>query len=204
MTKFNDTQLTILSAAGGRENGLVLPFPKSLKLTAAKTTTTIRTMLRAGLISERPAVDGEAIWRTDEGTGKLTIVISDEGLRAIGIEPAQAVADSSQDKPVRRNVPGKPGSVRSAVRRPKGSSTKATKTSPAASEVQGQKPGTKLALMIAALHSGKGATINDLTNATGWQPHSVRGAMSGALKKKKGLNVTSTAVDGRGRVYRIT
>ena len=58
--------------------------------------------------------------------------------------------------------------------------------------------------MIAALHSGKGATINDLTNATGWQPHSVRGAMSGALKKKKGLNVTSTAVDGRGRVYRIT
>lgn len=39
--------------------------------------------------------------------------------------------------------------------------------------------------------------------ATGWRAHSVRGAMSGALKKKLGLTIVSEVVEGRGRVYRI-
>ena len=37
--------------------------------------------------------------------------------------------------------------------------------------------------------------------ATGWQSHTVRGAMAGALKKKLGLEVTSEKIEGRGRVY---
>ena len=47
-------------------------------------------------------------------------------------------------------------------------------------------------------------TIAEAVVATGWQSHSVRGAMSGTLRKKLGLTITSEAVDGRGRVYRIT
>ena len=39
--------------------------------------------------------------------------------------------------------------------------------------------------------------------ATGWQAHSVRGAISGALKKKRGLTVTSDAESGDARIYRI-
>jgi hypothetical protein len=39
--------------------------------------------------------------------------------------------------------------------------------------------------------------------ATGWQAHTLRGAMSGALGKKLGLIVTSVKEDGRGRVYQI-
>ncbi len=39
--------------------------------------------------------------------------------------------------------------------------------------------------------------------AKAWQAHSVRGAISGALKKKLGLAVSSEKSDGRGRVYRI-
>ncbi|MFT5182039.1 MAG: hypothetical protein ACI8S3_001926, partial [Alphaproteobacteria bacterium] len=57
--------------------------------------------------------------------------------------------------------------------------------------------------LIALLSHEDGATIGDLTEATGWQAHSVRGAISGTLKKKLGLTVTSAPVDGRGRVYRI-
>jgi hypothetical protein len=38
---------------------------------------------------------------------------------------------------------------------------------------------------------------------TGWQAHSVRGAISGSLKKKHGLAVTSAPEEGKGRVYRI-
>ncbi len=48
-----------------------------------------------------------------------------------------------------------------------------------------------------------GATIDEIVAATGWQPHTVRGAMSGALKKKLGLTITSEKVDGLGRCYCI-
>ncbi len=63
--------------------------------------------------------------------------------------------------------------------------------------------GTKQAILIEMLSRSKGATIADMAAKTGWQTHSVRGAISGALKKKLGLSVTSETVEGRGRVYRI-
>ena len=53
------------------------------------------------------------------------------------------------------------------------------------------------------LKAPKGATIDEIVAAFGWQPHTVRGAIAGALKKKLGLEVTSEKVEGRGRVYRI-
>ncbi len=65
------------------------------------------------------------------------------------------------------------------------------------------RPVTKTARLIALLNRKEGATIADLTKAMSWQPHSVRGAISGTLKKKLGLAVTSEKVEGRGRVYRI-
>ena len=68
----------------------------------------------------------------------------------------------------------------------------------------GTRPGTKLALLTDLLRRKGGATIADAVKATGWQAHSVRGAISGALKKKLGLTIASEAVEGRERVYRIT
>ena len=53
------------------------------------------------------------------------------------------------------------------------------------------------------LRAEGGATIDEIVEATGSQPHTVRGAMSGALKKKLGLTITSEKVEGRGRVYAI-
>jgi len=64
--------------------------------------------------------------------------------------------------------------------------------------------GTKLASIISLLSRRQGATIAELAETTGWQRHSIRGAISGTLKKKIGLTVTSEAVDDRGRVYRIS
>ena len=97
-------------------------------------------------------------------------------------------------------------STRSGARRtakrlaPKRQTTKkldsGAKSSPA-------RAGTKTARLIALLNRKEGATIGDLTKAMSWQPHSVRGAISGTLKKKLGLAVTSENVEGRGRVYRI-
>jgi hypothetical protein len=57
--------------------------------------------------------------------------------------------------------------------------------------------------MIALLRRKEGATLEQMMKATDWQAHSVRGAMSGALKKKRGLTITS-AKDGTTRTYHIT
>ena len=62
---------------------------------------------------------------------------------------------------------------------------------------------TKLATVIGMLRAAKGATIEELSKATRWQAHSVRGALSGAIKTKLGLNITSTKTDGI-RTYRIS
>ena len=61
---------------------------------------------------------------------------------------------------------------------------------------------TKLATLIDLLKRAEGATLEEMTEATGWQAHSVRGAMSGSLKKAMGLNIASQT-SGNTRVYRI-
>ena len=63
--------------------------------------------------------------------------------------------------------------------------------------------GTKQAMMIELLKRPGGATLAEIVEATGWQAHTVRGAMAGALKKKLGLTVTSEKDEVRGRVYRV-
>jgi len=79
--------------------------------------------------------------------------------------------------------------------------TGASGDNPAPQKVQ--RRGSKQALLIEMLEAPEGATIQQVVDATGWQPHTVRGAIAGALKKKLGLNVVSEKVEGRGRVYRI-
>lgn len=64
--------------------------------------------------------------------------------------------------------------------------------------------GTKQAELIGLLKRAKGATVAEMAEALGWQNHTVRGAMSGALKKKLGLTIESGMDEKRGRVYRIT
>ena len=66
-----------------------------------------------------------------------------------------------------------------------------------------ERAGTKQALLIEMLKRTEGATIDEVIAATGWQAHTVRGAIAGALKKRLGLNVDSEKVEGRGRVYRV-
>ena len=62
--------------------------------------------------------------------------------------------------------------------------------------------GSKQAQVIDLFRRAEGATVAEVMTATGWQPHTVRGIVSGTLKKKLGLTVLS-AKEERGRVYRI-
>lgn len=62
---------------------------------------------------------------------------------------------------------------------------------------------TKQQRLIAMLKRPVGATIAQMTKAFGWEPHTVRGALSGALKKKLGLKIVSEKTERGERVYRI-
>jgi len=158
MTKLTDTQAIILSAAAQRDGRIALPLPDSLRGGAAAKV--VGALLAKGYLEEVDADmrNGEPVWReTGDGHG-VTLIATDTGLDAIGIEP-----DSAETKP----------------------------TEDAAPKTRTPRAGTKQATLIAMLRAPDGATIAEIMTATGWQSHTVRGAMSGALKKKLGLEVTS-------------
>jgi hypothetical protein len=62
---------------------------------------------------------------------------------------------------------------------------------------------TKSAAIIALLKSKRGATIQELMQATDWQAHSIRGFLAGSLSKRHGLAVTSEKLEGKERRYRV-
>jgi hypothetical protein len=82
-------------------------------------------------------------------------------------------------------------------------STEAPTTSPKKRKQPASKSRTKLAQLEAMLRRPDGATVEQIGKSLNWQTHSVRGAMSGALKKKQGLTITSEKMDDGRRVYRI-
>ena len=192
MTKLSDTQLVILSAAAQREDRNVLPLPGSLRGGAAAKV--VGALLKRGLIAEtttdsRAKADAalNRIWRNDEDGRAILLHITDAGLAAIGIEPdsgnsAPTGADAAPSAEAPQNAPVE------ADRAPK---TFTPRT------------GTKQAKLIEMLRADGGATIDEIVAALEWRPHTVRGALAGALKKKLGLTITSEKIDGRGRVYAI-
>jgi hypothetical protein len=187
MTKLSDTQAIILSAAAQREDRIALPLPESLRGGAA--TKVVGAMLAKGFLEEVDANmrKGEPIWReTGDGHG-VTLVATDAGLAAIGIEPedAPSAPKGADEAPGDAPAPDAPAGPE------------------AAPKARTPREGTKQATLISMLRAPDGATIEEIMAATGWQSHTVRGAMAGALKKKLGLEVTSEKVEDRGRVYRL-
>ena len=79
----------------------------------------------------------------------------------------------------------------------------ATKPKAATKTASAPRAESKQSQLIAMLRQPDGATIVEIAKALGWLPHTVRGAIAGALKKKLGLHVDSEKVDDRGRVYRL-
>lgn len=79
----------------------------------------------------------------------------------------------------------------------------AVKTTAAPTKTPRTRENSKQAQMIELLKRPDGATLNQLVEVTGWQAHTVRGAMAGALKKKLSLNIASEKTDGQERKYRI-
>jgi hypothetical protein len=188
--KFNDTQLVILSAAADRDDRMALPLARSLTLDDATTQKTIKALLKRKLLEEVPAALDATLWRTSD-EGAVGLIITDAGLQAIGLgENAEADAELTTDISDQRTTGDK------TSRKPDSSAQKGASKKAAA-------PKTKADSVIALLNRKNGATISNLMSATGWQAHSVRGFISGAVKKRMGLTVTSDKPANGERRYRI-
>ena len=180
MPKLTDTQRVILSAAANRSDGAVLPPPKSLKIRGQALAAALEGLRKTGLLEEWPAARKDVAWRESDDGRRLALFVTDAGWRALGAEPDRAakfrsVRSKVQSKPRRRQA----GRVPAAPKPQTGASLAAAR------------PGTKQSLLIDLLSRKTGATIAEAVAATGWQPHSIRGAISGALKKKLGLAIAS-------------
>ena len=176
MPNLTKTQSLILTAGAQRADNIAMPLPKGLHGAAAKKVVTM--MIDRDLLEEVDADlrKGDPLWReTGDGHG-TTLVVTDAGLLVIGIEPVVVKTMAA----VRQHAAAAPAPKTSTPR-----------------------TGTKQAQIIALLQRPEGASIAEIVAVTGWLAHSIRGLISGSLKKKLGLPVTSAKVENRGTVYRI-
>ncbi|RTL50391.1 MAG: DUF3489 domain-containing protein [Rhodocyclaceae bacterium] len=103
-----------------------------------------------------------------------------------------------KSKAVANRSAAKPTSVATRAAPKRSKSTTTTPLAPAPT-------GSKQSQLIHLLSSGAGATLQQMTTLTGWQPHTVRGTISGILRKKLGLQVICSPHPESGKgVYRIT
>ena len=146
MVYLSDTARVVLAAAAQRDDLSVLPFPGTVKAKGGAADKVLAGLARRGLIREVQ-------------TEPRRIVITSEGMAAIGVEAEDGEAASAPPETTRTRTP---------------------------------RAGTKQALVIDLLKRPEGATVEQIAAAIGWQHHTIRGAISGALKKKLGLNVQAT------------
>lgn len=190
MPKLTDTQTIILSRAATRPDNLAMPLPEGLAGAAAKMA--IGKMIERGWIEEVEANlrRGEPLWReTGDGHG-TTLIATEAGLAAIGIEPV--VANTMTN--LRKGKLGLASVSQNEAERP---------ADPATPKPVAIRTGTKQAAIIALLQRPEGASITEIVDVTGWAAHSARGMISGGLKKKLGLEVSTTSDEQRGRIYHI-
>ena len=110
-----------------------------------------------------------------------------------------------------RTRSSRPSASAARMRRRRRGTAKAPKQQRRRKSAVGSRNGTKPAsgrqtkqqTCLDLLGRREGATIEDLEQATGWQKHSVRGFLAGAVKKKLGLTLVSEKPDAGPRRYRI-
>ena len=122
----------------------------------------------------------------------------------------EAAATAEQPKPAKKPraaahrahvAPSKAKSGKKAS--PARKATKGRKSARSPKKATGARQGSKTAKVLDLLKRSGGATRKELMKVTGWQAHSVRGFLSGALGKKMGRTVTSSKAEDAERRYSV-
>jgi hypothetical protein len=179
--KLTDAQLVMMSAAAQRKDGCLSALTTikgaALRKVGVK-------LAKLGLVREIGAKAGAPIWGRDDAGQGYALKLTAAGLKAVAVdERSQNVIDPSEAAPPQaKNVVGPDEGRQPACVVPR--------------------DGSKLALVIEHLQHADGATLIDLTQATGWLPHTTRAALTGL--RKRGYAVTRERVGAGDSVYRIS
>jgi hypothetical protein len=193
MTKITEAQRELLSSAAANPEGVV-DAPEDAKIS--------RPLIRHRLAISLPVTGGASQFMiTTAGRALLGESGGASEDPAAADEDSVAPADQLGGEGASESQPTTDSPEATASGEQQGAEAEATdETAPA--DVVKPLPGGKLGKLVEVLQRPNGATLEEMVAATGRQAHSVRGAMSGGLKKKQGLAITSTKTDGT-RVYRI-
>jgi hypothetical protein len=177
MTRLSTNQIELLRSAASADDGAAA---------ATDDTRIVRALIKRGLLIALPQADRPSRLLITQ-SGRAAVAEPETPLGA----PAQTESENSTEAETALEPPTEADRLVTGVE------------NPAAEEIATAfMPKGKLGIVVGLLKRPEGAVISELMSATGWQAHSVRGAMSGAIKKKLGLAILSVKTIG-GRVYRI-
>ena len=171
MSTLSVSQWLVLSTAAGRADGALLALPEALGVHGRARHLMLQGLIKRGLIGARPAQEG-----ADEQEVALEITAAGRAL----VGSAGEVPSGEDKGPLEAAAPG--------------AGAKA-----AAPNGRAIRPGTKQALLVDLLRRRNGATVAEIQDATGWQPHTARAALTGL--RKKSFAVRRTTRDDGSRAY---
>ena len=162
MPKLSNTQVVLLSTAAERPDLSLLPPPDTIRLKGAALDRALGALVARGLIGEA-AVDGKG---KRSKWARNQLVVTPSGLAAIGVETAESAQDVSVAAP-----------DAAEDRHPDRSA---------------QRPGGKLGALLDAVSRAEGATLVDLTTASGWLPHTTRAALTRLRQRGYDVRLANT------------
>jgi hypothetical protein len=179
--KLTDAQLVMMSAAGQRKDRCLSALATIKGAALSKVGVKLT---KLGLAREIEAKPGAPIWRRDDAGQGYALKLTAAGLKAITVDEDSRdtieLSEAAQREAQNVASPDEGHPARAAAPR----------------------DGSKLALVIEHLQRADGATIIDLTQATGWLPHTTRAALTGL--RKRGYAVIRERIGAGDSVYRIS
>jgi hypothetical protein len=162
----------------------------------------------AGLVTGWPAERLIAIWNCLPGVEPVKKFKSGNSAASRIWERIQGLGEAAKPKEERKakvSAPAAKGAPEKAKASKKATSAKKQpkgKKTAKAQEAAAPREGSKTAQVVTMLQRKNGATLSEIMDKMGWQKHTVRGFMAGAMKKA-GYNVESFKPEGGERTYRI-
>ena len=221
-TKLTDTQLIALSGATQRQDGAV-SLPDRIKGTAAQKLAT--SLMDQGFVREIRGKPGMPAWRRDEDgrtyalgitkLGRAVLRIADDGrtsrdaVKGVGLPSPRShkgkrrlsSAHIASDAEVDDAPDQVPAHKRDAARAQSSDHTSRGYQSADGQSINSPRQGSKLAEVLALLEREAGASLEELTVATGWLPHTARAALTGL--RKRGYTFLREGKAKGGSVYSI-
>jgi hypothetical protein len=203
MTKLTDTQLIVLSSAAQHDEGLAT---RPANLNAAAAAKVASSLLQKGLMREIRAKADAPVWHENDD-GRFALKITKAGREAIGVDDEEgqqaasssATLDASKSKKNGSKAAGKKVAAKTPTARTKAARDKTA--GDAESSSAQVRAGSKQAKIVKLMSRPKGATLDEMIEATDWLPHTTRAALTGL--RKRGFSLERIKDEAKGSVYRI-